>query len=358
MEGPAQPPPAPASESGHVIARRLVRSALLVVLVFAIGVLGYLWIGAPDAGLLDAVYMTVITLTTVGYGEVIDLSGNPAGRVFTVLLLVMGVGAFLNFFSTITAFMVEGSLQRLLRKRRMDRSIERLHDHTIVCGGGFTGRHVVRELLDTERAFVLVDNDAERVERLYQSFETEFPVVIGDATEDASLLSAGVKRASGLVACVQNDKDNLMLTLSARLLNPSLRIVCRCINESVEAKILRAGADAVVSPNRIGGLRMISELVRPVAVNFLDMMLRDRQRNLRVESLEIHAGSELADSTVASLRRPEIPDILLLALQLPDGSWHHSPKDDERLRPGFRLVFVGEPAARELLEALAGGPGQ
>ncbi len=350
------PSPPPALESGQVVARRLLRSALLVVLVFLVGVGGYLWIGAPETGLLDAVYMTVITLTTVGYGEVVDLSNNPAGRIFTVFLLVMGVGAFLNFFSTITAFMVEGSLQRLLRKRTMDRKIERLQNHTIVCGGGFTGRHVVRELIDTQRPFVLVDRDQERVERLYQCFENEFPVVIGDATEDSSLLAAGIKRAAGLVACVQNDKDNLMLTLSARLLNPELRIVCRCINESVEAKILRAGADAVVSPNRIGGLRMISELVRPVAVNFLDMMLRDRQRNLRVESLEIHQGSELAGSDVRSLRRAEIPDILLLALQLPDGSWHHSPRDDERLQAGFRLIFVGEPSARTILEGLAGCP--
>ncbi len=149
--------PTPPYETAQVVTRRLIRSALLVVLVFLIGVVGYLAIGRPEYGLLDAVYMTVITLTTVGYGEVIDLSGNPAGRVFTTLLLVLGVGAFLNFFSTITAFMVDGSVQQLWRKRKMDRSIRKLDGHTIVCGGGFTGRHVIRELLDTrserDRAF-------------------------------------------------------------------------------------------------------------------------------------------------------------------------------------------------------------
>ncbi|MBW2280208.1 MAG: NAD-binding protein [Deltaproteobacteria bacterium] len=331
----------------------LKRSGLLVALAFLVGITGYLVVGGREYGWIDALYMTVITLTTVGYFEVIDLSGSPGGRLFTVALLLGGVGALLYFFSAVTAFLVEGHLERLFWRRKMSNAIKRLSQHIIVCGGGHTGQHIARELLETQRPFVLVDTAQERVDALAEAIGREFPVVIGDARDDDTLRAAGIERASGLVACISNDKDNLIVTVSARLLSPELRIVCRCIDERVEEKILKAGADSVVSPNRIGGLRMISEMVRPTAVNYLDLMLRDRDANLRVESTLILPGSRLADTTVGELRTHQIDDLLIVALREQDEQWIYVPDDSRPLRAGTSLVYMGSPAARTAVEKLA-----
>ena len=297
--------------------------------------------------------MTVITLTTVGFGEVIDLSASPGGRLFTALLILGGVGALLYFFSAVTAFFVEGHVERLLWRRKMKNSIERLSHHMILCGGGFTGQHIALELIATERAFVLVDNDEERASRLMERVGRDFPIVIGDARDDDVLRSAGIDRADGLVACISNDKDNLIVTVSARLLRSDIRIVCRCIDEKVEEKILKAGADAVVSPNRIGGLRMISEMVRPTAVNYLDLMLRDRDANLRVESTMILPRSKLAGSTVGELRSREIENLLVVAIRERDQRWVFTPSDEHALDEGVSVVYMGSPEARGALEELA-----
>jgi len=340
--------------NGVDIYRPLLRSGLFVVLAFAVGVVGYRVFGSGEYGWIDAAYMTVITLTTVGYSEVIDMSGRPGGRIFTILLLLWGVGAFLYFFSSLTAFLVEGHIQHLLWRRRMKRAIERLSGHIIVCGGGHTGQYIVQELAATKHPFVLIELSEERVEELGKRLGGEFPAVIGDATDDDTLRAAAIERASGLVACVSNDKDNLIATVSARMLRPDLRIVCRCIDEKVEQKILNAGADAVVLPNQIGGLRMISEILRPTAVSFLDRMLRDRESSLRVEATRIAAASPLEGETVGELRGRGIEDLLVLALSEGDEAWAFAPPDDRKLEAGMNVVYMAGPGAREELERLAG----
>ena len=165
-------------------------------------------------------------------------------------------------------------------------------------------------------------------------------------------VAAGIERATGIVACLSNDNDNLLVTVSARMLQPEIRIVCRCIDERIEGKILKAGASAVVSPNRIGGLRMISEMVRPTAVSFLDLMLRGRDDRLRVESAEVSESSPLADTSLGDLRERGIEGLLVLALRRED-AWIHAPGDSERLSAGVSLVFMGAPEARREVERLA-----
>jgi len=329
---------------------------MLVVLVFVVGVVGYTVIGAPENGALDAVYMTVITLTTVGFSEVIDLTNKPEGRVFTILLLVMGVGAFVNFLSNLTALFVDGGVQRLLWRRRMSKVIEKLSGHTIVCGSGHTGEAIIQELVETRRPFVIVEREEERVNHLFRLVGTEFPTVLGDATEDETLERAGIARAACLIACVSNDNDNLVVTLTARMLNSKIRIVSRCIDGPVSGKLRKAGANAVVSPNHIGGLRMVSEAVRPAAVSFLDRMLRDREHNLRVESAAVHPDSPLGSGTVGDLRRRNIEGLLVLALEEDGGEWTYAPPDDRSLRGGVSVVFMGGPEARATVEELARPP--
>lgn len=335
------------------IFRPLKWSGLLVALAFLVGFIGYLVIGGGQHGWVDALYMTVITLTTVGYTEVIDLSDNPGGRLFTAALLLGGVGSLLYFFSALTAFVVEGHMQQLLWRRKMSNAVGRLSGHIIVCGGGYTGQYIAEELLATERPFVLVDSDQPRVDALTERLGRDFPVVIGDARDDDTLRAAGIERAQGLVACISNDKDNLIVTVSARMLQPDLRIVCRCIDERTGEKILKAGADDVVSPNRIGGLRMVSQMVRPTAVSYLDLMLRDQSRQLRVESTLVLPGSALAEATVGDLRKRDNPDLLVVALRKQDEEWVFAPSDDDALPAGIGVVYMGSPQARTEVERLA-----
>lgn len=332
-------------------ARPLLRSAVLVGVVFVIGLIGFYAIGQPDADLVDAFYMTSITLTTIGYGEVVPVE-TTAAKLFTSLYAIAGFGMFVYLFSNVTAFMVEGGLDRYLWDRKMHRTIEKLKDHTVVCGAGNTGRHIVAELLETGRPFVLVDRDAEVVRVLHQQLGVTFPAVVGDATDDDVLRAAGVPRASGLIACLSNDNDNLVITLSARLLAPKLRIVARCVDEREQTKIRRAGADAVVLPNMIGGRRMVSELVSPAAVTFLDVMLRDKERRLRVDEVHVPEGSALTDTTIGQLHEHRIKDLLVVALRHADGTWRYSPEDHERIGAGMAIVFMGSPEARAALERL------
>lgn len=329
----------------------LLRTTVLVGLVFLVGMIGFYAIGQPQAGLVDAFYMTSITLTTIGYGAVVPVE-TTAAKLFTSLYAIVGFGMFVYLFSNVTAFMVEGGLDRLLWSRKMHRTIDKLRGHTVVCGSGNTGRHIIAELLETGRPFVLIDGDAEVVRALHQQFGTSFPAVIGDATDDDVLRAAGVPRASGLIACVSNDHDNLVITLSARLLSPKLRIVARCLEEREQAKIRRAGADVVVLPNKIGGIRMVSELVSPHVVTFLDVMLRDKDPHLRVDEVQVPEGSPQTGVTVGQLRAHKIKDLLIVALRDADGTWQYNPEEHDPVRPGMVIVFMGSPEARAALERL------
>jgi len=326
--------------------RKLARSSGLIVFAFVVGVVGYKIIGGDKHGFIDAFYMTVITLTTVGYAEAIDLTNSPGGKLFTIALLMFGVGSLVYFFSTLTAFMVEGSLAHMVHRRRMKRMIDKMSGHYIVCGVGGTGECVVRELHETKRPFVAIEFVESRIRLVTEQLGAPFPYVIGDATMDGALLAAGIQHAAGLTTCVSNDKDNFIVTVSARLLNPNLRIISRCSDKRVAKKVAQAGADAVISPDNIGALRMVSELVRPTAVTFLDSMLREKQQNLRFEEHEIEAGGSLDGVSIGELRKRNLRDFLVVAIRKLDDQWVFHPNDEVVLKPDMSLVFIGSPDAR------------
>jgi voltage-gated potassium channel len=335
-------------------ARTIARATALLAIVFLTGVAGYRFFAAPEQGWVHALYMTVITLTTVGYGETVAVQDNTVAMLFTSVLLLVGVSTFVFFFSNVTAFMVEGGLDRLLWRRKMDTLLASLDDHVIVCGAGNTGQHIARELLETKRPFVIIDHREEEVRVLHDVLGAGFPSVIGDATEDAVLQQAGIERAAGLIAVTSDDKNNLIVTVSARLLNPKMRIVCRCVDRGVEDKIHKAGADAVVSPDFIGGMRIVSEMVRPTVVSFLDVMLRDKERGLRVEAVPVAAGSKVAGLTVDQLRREDIGNALVVALARTRDDWEYNPPGDRTIEAGMEVVIMSSPDARARLAALAG----
>lgn len=318
-------------------------SLTLFIVTIAIGTVGYWFVGEGQYSLVDCFYMTIITVATVGYREVVDITYSTSGKLFTVLLIFMGMSVILYFMSNVTAFLIEGDIKEIFRRKKMQKYIGKMKDHFIVCGAGRLGWHVVDELHRTGRPVVAVDSDGGVLASLGEHFP-DAGTITGDATDGDVLTEAGIGRAQGLIAAAGQDKDNLVLTLTARQVNPALRIVTRCNEIKNIEKFRRAGADSVVSSNLIGGLRMASEMIRPTVVTFLDQMLRDRDKNLRIEELKITSAQ--AGALVGSLRK----HALLLAVLRPDGSYEYNPPDGLALKEGMSLIYMGSPEDRARLE--------
>lgn len=335
-------------------AKPLVRAALLSLLVFVVGMVGYALLAGERYGIIDIAYMTVITLTTVGFGEVIDLSASPGGRVFTMVLILGGVGSILYLLSSLAAFLSDGNIQRLMWVSSMKREARSMNGHIIVCGGGTIGGRVVDELCTTRRRFVLIERDERRVQELHERVGAAFPAIMGDATDDDRLREAGIDTAAGVISCLNADNDNLIVVVSARMLHPDIRIVTRCTEMALAGKLRRTGADAVVSPNTIGGMRLSSEMIRPQVVSFLDHMLHDREQPLRIEEWPVEAGSCFAGATVGDVRGLGLDGFLLVALSDEADRWQFNPGDDTAIPAGTRLIFMSTPEAYGRFAEIAG----
>ncbi len=317
----------------------------LLIVVFGGGV-GYYFIGNGRWEIGDCLYMTVITVTTVGYGEVLEgMDKVHYARAFTTVLLVFGTGILVFFASTITAFIIEGDLKNVLFASRMKKRMKRMKDHIIVCGAGSTGRNVIEELLTTGVAVVAIDKNEHELRDIAAKFpKADFTYVVGDATDDDVMAQVNLDTSRGMVAALSSDKDNLYLTVSCRQANANARIVARCAELSHVEKIKRSGADAVVSPNFIGGMRLVSEMLRPAVVRFLDDMLRDKRAAYRIE--EIKLGDRAADlgSTLRDARVRERFGMTVLAVRGDNNtSWTYNPDAGEKIGPGMTLVVLGSP---------------
>jgi voltage-gated potassium channel len=326
------------------LTRRLVMGLALLVAVVVGGGVGYYVIGGGRWALGDCVYMTVISVTTVGYGEILaDMDHTPYARGFTMVLLLFGTGSLVYFASTVTAFIIEGDLRNVLFASRLKKRMKRMKDHVVVCGAGSTGRNVIEELLTTGVPVVAIDVREGELREIAEKFpRAEFSYIVGDATDDDVMAQTGLERARGLVAALSSDKDNLYLTVSGRQVNPGARIVARCAELSHVEKIRRSGADAVVSPNFIGGMRLVSELLRPAVVRFLDDMLRDKRAAYRIE--EIRLGDRIRElgTTLRAARVRERFGMTVLAVRASDNqSWVYNPDADEKLETGMTLVVLG-----------------
>jgi voltage-gated potassium channel len=269
---------------------RFVVSILLVFLLVLSGTAGYTLL--EDMHLREALYMTVITLATVGFREVKPLS--PEGQWFTIGLIVFGVTFAGYAVASITAFFVEGELKDLMKGRRMQRQIERLKEHYILCGCGEVGREIVLEFKRVGVPFVVIEKAPEHSELVR---DTSILFIQGDATEEDILRQAGIERAKGLISALRDDTDNVFVTLTARQLNPTLLIVARVGERGNENKLLRAGADRVISPYRIAGHRMASLILRPTVVDFLDIIVHEDGVDLRLEEVRLPPGSPLIGKT-------------------------------------------------------------
>jgi len=315
----------------------LLASMLLVVMI---GSVGYYVIYNGEPSFLDCVYMTVVSLTTVGYGEVIQVTGNTTAEVFTMFLITFGMGILLYGVSTLTASIIQIDITGILRDKKMVKQISKLKNHYIVCGGGETGRGVLEELAKNEVDVVLLESDPEAIERCKSIGGLLY--IEADATEDDNLITAGIERAAGIVISLPSDKDNLYITMTARMLNRQIRIVSRMINRQLEPKLKKAGATSVVSPNAIGALRMASEMIRPAAVDFLDTMLRTGKRNLRINQLSISERSPAAGKEIRQSGLKEKFGLLVLGARDASGDLIFNPGPAEILMPGMTLIVMGE----------------
>ena len=322
------------------VPQRLLLLLGLLVTVTGAGTVGYVAIEGWSS--FDALYMTVITLGSVGFGEVHPLS--PVGRAFTIVLIVSGLGVVAYGLSAITALLIEGDLSHHWEKRRMERRIGELTDHIVVCGGGETGRHIILELTATKTPYVCIEHVAEQAESLRRTVP-DVLFVVGDATESDTLRTAHIERARGLIAAMPADKDNLFTLLTARELNPALRIVSRISGEEARARLLKAGADAVVSNKSIGALRLASEMLRPHVVSVLDAMLRE-PGNVRVQ--EIPVGRAGAGKALAALQLQERAGVIVFALREAATQRHlFNPPPERALAAGDVLIACADAAQVE-----------
>jgi voltage-gated potassium channel len=322
--------------------KRVFLSLALFFSVLFIGVGGFMMIGGGRWTLLDSLYMTVITLSTVGYGEVVDISTNPAARIFTVIFIFLCLGTIAFAVTSITSFIIEGELKNILGRRRMEKEISKLKDHYIVCGTDETALTIIQELILTKRAFVVIEPLKEKIDKLSVLDNSLF--VHGDPTEDNVLIQAGIEKAKGILLSLPTDEANLFVTISARSLNPDIRIVTKGIDVKSHKKIFKAGSNAVVSPSFIGGMRMVSEMIRPAVVTFLDMMLRDREEVLRFEEIHVKKGSRLVGCTIQEANIDKETASLLVALKRAGKTkYDFNPSKETKIGEGDTLVLIATP---------------
>ncbi|MEM7437095.1 MAG: potassium channel protein [Myxococcota bacterium] len=338
---------------------RIISAAGVLGVVLLVGATSYYAVGEGRWSWFDCFYMTIITLSTVGFAEVLEgMNDIPEARAVTVALIVLGSGTLLYFISSMTALIVEGDLQGILRRRRMQRAIGTLKDHIILCGVGTTGHHIAAELRAVGIPFVVIDRNRERIEELAEEFDDRLLYVIGDATDDHVLELAGLAVARGVISALNDDKANLFVTVTARALNPTARIVAKSIEPSTEAKLRRAGADAVVAPNYIGGVRLFSEMVSPKTVAFLDRIVRFGSGiSVGIEAIDVPSGSALVGKRLSEANLREA-GALVVAVHRVDDEYIYNPGGEYELAAGDSLLVLAESQDVENLRSLliAGAP--
>lgn len=336
------------------MARRFTIGLLLLFSTYIVGGIGYK-LFSPGTAFVDCLYMSVITVASVGFNEVINSAGRPGLRIYIMMLILFGVAIHLYAVSILTAFVVEGDLSHYFWKRRMSRQIESMSGHYVVCGAGETGMRIIDELIKTRREFVVIDSDEKAIDELRQMKHVS--VVQGDAYEEHVLESAGIRRAAAAAIALPTDRDNLVTTLSIRTMNPKIRIVVKEIEPGMASRFRRAGADAIVNPATIGGLRLVSEMVRPSVVSFLDLMLRDPLHAYRVEELAIYPQSPWANQPLKDLPlNSEYKLLVAAARQVDSSEFVYNPDGSWIVEAGQTLIVLGKAddvkRAREIAQAL------
>jgi voltage-gated potassium channel len=322
--------------------------AAALLLLTSVGTAGFHYI--EHWSWFDSLYMVVITLSTIGYGEVHTLS--HAGRVFNMVLIIAGVALVFLMIGALTQALLEFELGKLFGKRRMQRELAGLKDHYIICGAGRVGKSVAHELARKPYPFVVIDDSEEHIREL----DANWPAVMGDAASEKTLREAGIQRARGLVAATTTDAGNVYIVLTARGLNPNLKIIARASEEGADKHLKTAGADVVISPYAAAGQRIAQSFLRPNVLDFLDLATASKGKlQMVIEEIKIAPQSPLATSTVGSSRIHHEFGIMILAIRGPNGQIRFNPHADEPIHGADFLIVMGEPLQMSKLEERAAG---
>ena len=329
--------------------RNLVFGFLFLVIIILIGTIGYSLIQKWD--FLDSLYMTVITITTVGYGEVSKLS--MPGKVFTIGLIASGAGTAAYIVGSLSRMMIEGEIRRLLGKRKLGKRIQTLKDHYIVCGCGRIGNLICKEFTKSTKqvTFVVIENDPDVIEKIENE---KYLYVQGDSTEEDVLIKAGIMNAKGLVTAVSSDSDNVYITLTARELNPKLFILARASEENVEKKLLRAGADKVMSPYYIGGRRMAQTILRPAVVDFIELAVHDRSMELQLEEINVRKSSKFIGVSLKDSGIRQDLGLIIVSIKKLSGDMEFNPSSESKIELGDTVLALGEKKNLLRLEKIMG----
>ena len=298
-------------------------------------------------------FMTAITLSTVGYGDVLGVEDNLTATIYTIVLMGIGLSIVLYSISAITAFFVDGKLANHFTLKALKKRISKMKNHYIICGAGQTGIHVIREMYDTKQDFVVLESDERVITHLKELF-TDINVLKADATNDNDLETANIESAAGFIATLASDKDNLFLVITARMKNPEIRITSKAVDLSIVDKLKKAGANYVVTPNFIGGMRMASEMIRPNVVTFLDKMIRGKDKSIRIGEVTIKYNSPLVNknlSEVDTYKKCGV-NILGYASHEDPETFIYNPSPGTTLSHKDILIFIGTEYQQKEMETL------
>ncbi|MGD8267001.1 MAG: NAD-binding protein [Desulfobacterales bacterium] len=315
--------------------RHLIISLILAFIILVIGTFGYMVV--EGWSFMDALYMTVITVSTVGFGEVRQV--DQVGRIFTIVIVLTGVGFSVYVAGAVVQFMVEGQIRRIMGRRRLDQKLKRLKSHYIICGYGRIGRVLVRKLHRKIANLVVVDNNPDLAAAIA---EDGVLFIEGDATEEATLIKAGIERAKGLVSVLATDTDNVFLVLTARQLNSDLDIIARAGDERAKAKLKAAGATTVESPYEMGAMRLAQRILRPKVTSFLDFALSTKRKDILMEELPVSNDSGLANLTLKDSGIRQRYNLIVIAIEKATGEMLFNPSFEALITAGDTLIAVGE----------------
>jgi voltage-gated potassium channel len=325
--------------------RHLAISIALSLLILVTGTAGYMLI--EDWRFLDALYMTIITISTVGYREVNQV--GDIGRLFTIFLVLIGVGFTFYVMAAVVQFMVEGRMRIILGRRRLDKHIDRLKNHYIVCGYGRIGRVLCSNLQRTAYELVVIEKNIDLIPAMD---DDGVLYVTGDAGDEANLLKAGIKRARGLVAALATDTDNVFLVLSARQLAPELNIIARASQQGAKNKLHAAGANSVESPYEMGAASMAHRIIRPTVTNFLDLAFAHTRKDIQMEEIPVSENSRLTNIPLKDSGIRQDFNLIIIAIKKPDGTMLFNPSFEAALMPDDTVIAVGEEENLQKLEKI------
>jgi voltage-gated potassium channel len=315
--------------------RHLIFSLSILILIIAAGTIGYMTIEGWQ--FVDALYMTVITISTVGFKEVNQV--GAAGRIFTIFLVFTGVGFTLYVAAAVVQFMVEGRIRIILGRRRLDKKIDRLKNHYIICGYGRIGRVLCRHLKRADIDIAVIEKDPEQITVMD---EDGILYIAGEATDENILLKAGIKRAQGLVAALATDTDNVFLVLTARQLAPAIFIMARSSEETAKIKLRAAGANSVESPYEMGAVSMAHRIIRPTVTSFLDLAFAHKRRDIQMEEIPVSSASELVNIQLKDTGIRQKYNLIIIAIKKSDGSMQFNPSFETVIAPHDTVIAVGE----------------